>query len=418
MANDVTRGTMRSMSRRRRETAGGGGAGPRSLLGRMPEQRWRVVDAALRQRGAAGRGVSGAARRPGRSRCRRRGDGSRKSWGVSELYAVGWRAACRPRPWVGVPVAGRGGSRGARLRGIGWRRPVTGLRHAGCRYPSVVVRSSAASPLSRASPSRAAVHRPVVTRSVSRARLSSPSRSASARRACSTSVVASILIFANSASTASSSRRRRSPSARRPGENLAPVTCILRLALLGLLLGEVPAATCDFPLFTGYRVLQLLAESLAFSHLGLEPGDALVDGRFVAGLFAKAPGQPGVVRHRPSRRRRGVRARRGSRRAPVPARPGVRGLTRSRGGHRRAPAGLPTPGASRNPCGRRQVSPRRSSRPRRLRLRAGGRVRRRSTRPGPRRNRCTRGERQCARYLGASSAARATTLPIPQNMAS
>ncbi len=59
-------------------------------------------------------------------------------------------------------------------------------------------------------------------------------------------------------------------------------------ALLGLLLGEVPAATCDFPLFTGYRVLQLLAEPLAFSYLGLEPGDALVDGRFVTGLFAKA----------------------------------------------------------------------------------------------------------------------------------
>ncbi len=59
-------------------------------------------------------------------------------------------------------------------------------------------------------------------------------------------------------------------------------------ALLGLLLGEVPAATCDFPLFTGYRVLQLLAEPLAFSYLGLEPGNALVDGRFVTGLFAKA----------------------------------------------------------------------------------------------------------------------------------
>ena len=55
---------------------------------------------------------------------------------------------------------------------------------------------------------------------------------------------------------------------------------------------------------------------------------------------------------RRSRRRRGVRARRGLRRAPVPARPGVRGLTRSRGGNRRAPAGFPTRRASRNPRGR------------------------------------------------------------------
>ena len=75
----------------------------------------------------------------------------------------------------------------------------------------------------------------------------------------------------------------------RPGENLAPVTCLLRpAALLGLFLSEVSAATGDFPLVTGYRVLQLLAEHFAFSHFGLEPSDALLDGRLVAGLFVKA----------------------------------------------------------------------------------------------------------------------------------
>ena len=55
----------------------------------------------------------------------------------------------------------------------------------------------------------------------------------------------------------------------RPGEHLTPVTCIVLPALLGLLLSEVSASTGDFPLFTGYRVLQLLAELLAFSHFGL-----------------------------------------------------------------------------------------------------------------------------------------------------
>ena len=70
-------------------------------------------------------------------------------------------------------------------------------------------------------------------------------------------------------------------------------------ALLGLLLSEVSAATGDLPLVTGYRVLQLLAEPLAFSHFGFEPGDALLDGRLVAGRFVEAVdvvfhGLPGI----------------------------------------------------------------------------------------------------------------------------
>ena len=35
-------------------------------------------------------------------------------------------------------------------------------------------------------------------------------------------------------------------------------------------------------------MLQLLAELLAFPHPGLDPGDTLLDGRLVAGLFGKA----------------------------------------------------------------------------------------------------------------------------------
>ena len=51
---------------------------------------------------------------------------------------------------VGVPVAGPlGGSRGARLCGIGWRRPVAGLRHAGCRCRRRHGRSGPWSPAGR-----------------------------------------------------------------------------------------------------------------------------------------------------------------------------------------------------------------------------------------------------------------------------
>ena len=51
---------------------------------------------------------------------------------MDELYAVGWRAAGRPAAvgLVGVPVAGTGGWRGARLCGVRGRRPVYGTEVA------------------------------------------------------------------------------------------------------------------------------------------------------------------------------------------------------------------------------------------------------------------------------------------------
>ena len=50
---------------------------------------------------------------------------------VRGRVAVGWPAAAVGL--VGVPVAGSGGPRGARLCSVRRRRPVAGLRHAGCQ---------------------------------------------------------------------------------------------------------------------------------------------------------------------------------------------------------------------------------------------------------------------------------------------
>ena len=133
------------------------------------------------------------------------------------------------------------------------------------------------------------------------------------------SVAASIRI-ANSASTASVSRRRRSPSARaRARAWQSPASCDLRCSACLTARSRRRLATSRS--FGGHRVLQLLAAPLAFSDIGLEPGDALLDGRLVAGLFVQAvdvlfhglaiveqlrEGGPALFPRRRSRRRRGV----------------------------------------------------------------------------------------------------------------